>query len=107
MLAVIKREFLGGRPPRTNGGVVGQVWRGGGARQANVARLLPGLEVVPIDDALGRRAGVLLGLAGRSDVVDAAVILIADDGDEIFTADPTDLRDLAQASGRLVDLIRI
>jgi len=40
-------------------------------------------------------------------VVDAAVVLLAHDGDEIFTSDPTDLRSLATASGRHVDLVRV
>jgi len=105
--AVIKAELEDGRAPVTHGGIIGQVWRGGGGRQANLARVLPGVDVRAIDDDLGRRAGVLLGSAGRSDVIDAALVLIADDGDEIFTADPADLRDLARAAGKLVDLIEI
>jgi hypothetical protein len=107
MIAVIKRERQAGRAPRTHGGVIGQVWRGGRGRQANLARLLPGLEVHAIDEALGRRCGALLGTAGGSDVIDAGVVLIAQDGDEIFTADPPDLRDLARAAGIFVDLISI
>ncbi len=107
MIAVIKRERGEGRTPLTHGGVIGQVWRGGHGRQANLARLLPGVEVEAIDDSLGRRAGVLLGGASLSDVIDAAVVLIADDGDEIFTSDPADLRDLARAARKLVDLIQI
>ncbi len=107
MIAVIKGERDEGRAPLTHGGVIGQVWRGGRGRQANLARVLRGIDVRAIDDDLGRRAGVLLGRAGRSDVIDAAVVLIAEDGDEIFTADPADLRDLAQAANRLVDLIAV
>lgn len=107
MIAVIKRERQEGRAPLTHGGVIGQVWRGGHGRQANLARLLRGVEVRAIDDALGRRAGVLLGGAGRSDVHDAAVVLIADDGDEIFTGDPADLGDLAHAARKVVDLIQV
>jgi len=107
MIAVIKRERQEGRAPRTHGGVIGQVWRGGRGRQANLARLLPGIHVRAIDAGLGRQAGVLLDSAGLSDVVDAAVVLIADDGDEIFTSDPSHLRDLARSARKLVDLIRI
>ncbi len=59
--ALLKRELLAGRTPLTHGGIVGQVWRGGSGRQANLARALAGVEAVPLDDALGRRAGVLLG----------------------------------------------
>lgn len=105
IVALIKRERQEGRSPLTHGGVVGQVWRGGRGSQANLARLMPGIEVRAIDDRLGRQAGVLLGLAGRSDVIDAAVVLLAHDGDEILTSDPDDLRELAQAADRHVELI--
>jgi hypothetical protein len=106
VLALIKQELRAGRAPRTHGGVVGQVWRGGTGRQAVLARLLPGLDVVPIDVELGRRAGVLLGQAKRADVIDAAVVLLAADGDIILTSDPEDLRALAVAARADVDLVR-
>jgi hypothetical protein len=41
-----------------------------------------------------------------SDVVDAAVVLLASDGDEIVTVDRSDIETLAAASGRHVELIR-
>src|SRR5207248_1440170 len=44
VIALVKRELLAGRVPATHGGVVGQVWRGGTGRQANLARVLPGVE---------------------------------------------------------------
>jgi hypothetical protein len=107
MLALIKRERLANRVPLTHGGVVGQVWRGGRGRQANLARLLRGVDVRPLDDALGRLAGVLLAMAAGDDVIDAAVVLLADDGDDIYTSDPGDLRSLAMAAGRHVELISV
>ena len=107
VVALLKRERLAGRPPVTNGGVVAQVWRGGHGRQASVARLLAGVEVVPVDDGLGRRAGVLLAIGGGSDAIDAAVVCLADDGDDILTSDPGDLRALAEAAGVHVELIVI
>ena len=107
MIALIKRERREGRAPVSHGGVIGQVWRGGRGRQANLARLLAGVDVRAIDDDLGRQAGVLLGAAGESDVIDAAVVLLAHDGDEIYTSDPRDLRTLAEAAGRHVDLIPV
>jgi hypothetical protein len=107
MVALIKRERRDGRAPLSHGGVIGQVWRGGHGRQATLARLLPGVDVRPLDDDLGRRAGVLLGAAGQADVIDAAVVLLAHDGDEIYTSDPGDLRDLAMAAGLHVDLIPV
>jgi hypothetical protein len=49
--------------------------------------------------------GELPETAGRrSDVIDAAVVLIAHDGDDISTPDPEDLRPLAAASARHVEL---
>jgi hypothetical protein len=107
MMAVVKREQQAGRVPLTHGGVVGQVWRGGNGHQATVARLLAGVDVRAIDDALGRRAGSLLGASGSTDVIASAVVVLSDDGDEIFTSDPKDLRNLAQALGRHVDLIKV
>jgi hypothetical protein len=104
MIAIIKRERSENRTPLSHGGVIGQVWRGG---QASLARLLFGVEVQAIDDGFGRRVGVLLGTAGTADVVDAAVVLLAGDGDDIFTSDPNDLRELALAAGTHVELIAI
>lgn len=107
LIAVIKRERQQGRALVTHGGVVGQVWRGGSGRQATLARLLPAVAVHPLDDALGRRAGVLLASTGGADVIDAAVVLLAVDGDEIVTSDPGDLRQLAEAANVQVDLIPV
>jgi len=107
VVALLKRERLDGRVPLTHGGVVGQVWRGGGGRQAPVARLLSGAEVAALDDRLGRRAGVLLGKARRSDAIDAAVVLLARDGDMILTADAEDLRPLAESAAVHVDIVPV
>jgi hypothetical protein len=105
--AVLKVELAAGRSPRTHGGVIGQVWRGGTGRQAPLAKALQGVEIVAIDDALGRRVGILLGRSGGADVIDAGVVLIADDGDEVFTGDRADLHDLAAAAGRQIDLVDV
>ena len=105
--ALIKNQLLAGRTPVTHGGIVGQVWRGGGARQAHLARLLPAIDIQGLDDALGRRAGVLLGQARLSDVIDAAIVLLAADGDVILTSDPNDLTPLAAAAGLHVDIVSV
>lgn len=107
MAAVLKDELEAGRAPLTHGGVIGQVWRGGSGRQARLAHALQGIDVRAIDDELGKRTGVLLGQVGTSDVIDAAIVLLAEDGDEIFTADPADLHELAVAAGKLIDLISV
>jgi len=106
-VALVKRERLSGRAPVTHGGVVGQVWRGGSGRQAPVARLLAGVDVVPLDDLLGRRAGTLLARSGGADAIDAAVVCLAGDGDDILTSDPEDLRVLAQAAEIHVEIISV
>lgn len=105
--ALLKRELLAGRAPLTHGGVVAQVWRGGSGRQAQLARLLPGVEVVPLDDVLGRRAGVLLGRARGTDAIDAAVVAIAADGDIVLTSDPDDLHSLAEAAAVHIDVVQV
>jgi hypothetical protein len=107
VLARVKKELAAGRTPITNGGVVAQVWRGGGGRQAPVALLLAGVDVVPIDSWLGRGAGMLLARTGTSDVIDAALMCLARDDDDILTSDPDDLRDLARTFGAHVELIRV
>jgi hypothetical protein len=106
VIALIKRERLAGRAPVTHGGIVGQVWRGGG-RQANLARLLPGLDVEALDADLGRRAGALLARSRSSDVIDAALALLAHDGDEILTSEPGDMRVLVAASGVHADVVEV
>lgn len=107
VLALLKRELLAGRAPLTHGGVVGQVWRRGSGRQANLARLLRGVEVRALDVALGRRAGELLGIAGGADVIDAAVALLALDGDMVLTSDPGDLAALVAAAGTHADIVPV
>jgi hypothetical protein len=107
VVALIKRERLAGRLPVTSGGVVAQVWRGGSGRQVPIGRLLAGTDVAALDDSLGRRAGLLLARSGHSDAIDAAVICLAADGDDILTSDPGDLRSLAEAAGIHVELIPV
>lgn len=101
---LITREHRAGRTPVTHGGVVGQVWRDGGPRQAVLVRALAGIQVRALDDTLGRRAGSLLARAGGSDVIDAAVALLAADGDEILTSDLRDLAALVDAAGTHADV---
>jgi hypothetical protein len=107
VVALVKRERQAGRLPVTSGGVVAQVWRGGRGRQAPLARLLTGVDVEPIDDTLARRAGMLLAASGQSDAIDATVVCLARDGDDILTSDPNDLQALALAAGVHVELIPV
>jgi predicted nucleic acid-binding protein len=101
-LADLSRERARDRYLVTTSMVLAQVWRGGSRRQATLASYLDTLEILPVDEELGKRTGVLLGQAGTSDAVDASLVLVADDGDHILTSDPTDIGRLVEASGRRV-----
>jgi hypothetical protein len=105
MWARLKAAQIEGELPITHAGVVGQVWRGG-PRQARLAQALAGIEVRPLDEQLGRAAGELLAKARTADVIDAAVVLLAADGDEIVTGDSEHLEHLVDVSRRHVELVR-
>jgi predicted nucleic acid-binding protein len=81
--------------------VVAQVSRSG--RHAQLRRFLRGCDVVAFDEADAHSAGRLLGRSGRSDVVDAAVVVLAmAHGAEIVTDDREDIaRLLATARSSL------
>lgn len=73
-----------------------QVWRDG-RRQARLARFLSaeGVVVEPMDERAARAAGMLCGLAGTADVVDASVVWCArQHGGRVISSDPEDLRRL-------------
>lgn len=73
--------------------VLAQVFRDG-RRQAALSRLikLRRTEVVPFDQREARAAGVLLGLSGTTDVVDAAVVVCArQNHDTVVTSDTADM----------------
>lgn len=83
----------------TSTAVVAQVWRGG-PRQARLTLLLRGVDEVPLTSARARPIGALLAMSGTADVVDASVVDIANDGDEVLTSDPQDIGSLAEAAGK-------
>jgi hypothetical protein len=101
----LKHLHVTGERPVTHGGVVGQVWRGG-PRQARLATALAGIDVRSLDERLGRAAGGLLASTRMSDVVDAALVALAADGDEIITLDSDDLGQLAAAAALHIELVR-
>jgi len=101
----LKAARLADDLPVTHAGVLGQVWRGG-PRQARLSQALAGVDVRALDEPLGRAAGELLGTSGLSDVIDAALVALANDGDDIVTSDRDDFEHLVAATGRHVELIR-
>ncbi|MEX1021532.1 MAG: PIN domain nuclease [Dehalococcoidia bacterium] len=105
VVADLSRARLRGIGFRTTGIVVAQAWRSGG-RQAELARLLASADVQPVDQAMGRAAGALLGRARLQDAIDATVVLVAQDGDTIVTSDVEDIDHLATHLGRRVSVMR-
>jgi hypothetical protein len=81
----------------TSSACIAQVWRDP-ARQARLARALPSLVQWPLDSGQARRCGLLLARTGTSDIADAAVTLLAKDGDTVLTSDPHDIRLLLDAN---------
>ena len=101
----LREAIDAGDPPISHGGVVAQVWRGGRGRQAPLARALASVEVRPLDEDLGRFAGMLLAQAPPDDAIDAAVVALARDGDIIVTSDASDIGDLVVASKRRIQIV--
>ncbi|GAB4200691.1 MAG: hypothetical protein OHK0013_11990 [Sandaracinaceae bacterium] len=106
MWSRLRGARMDGLAPRTHGGIVGQVWRGRCARQALLARALPALEVRALDAVRGRRAGELLAASRGDDVLDAALVLLASEGDRIVTSDVEDILVLVEARGIDIEVIR-
>jgi hypothetical protein len=92
-LAIAHRDRT---PLVTHGGVIGEAWRNG-RRQARLARALRAVDVKPLDLELGRRAGELMASSGTEDVIDAALVILCQPGDRVYTSDPDDLLLLASA----------
>ena len=96
LIEIVRRR---GEVPRTSSGCVAQAWRGRGARQAMLARLLRGTEEHALSPSESRRIGALLAKARLEDVVDGHVALLARHGDVVLTSDDDDLRQLLRAAG--------
>jgi hypothetical protein len=77
-------------PVRTRGAAAAQVWRPGSI-QAQLARVLAGIEVMVLDESAGRSIGELLRRSGTGDVVDGHVTLIVRSGDTVLTSDAGDI----------------
>lgn len=86
--------------------VVAQVWRSG-RTQANLAKVLQGVEVIAPDEAAARRCGELLAATSTRDVVDGFVVALARRGDVILTSDPEDINVLAKAAKIRVTVAKV
>lgn len=106
LLAKLRVAERNGLDLRSNGAVIAEVWREDDGRQARLARLLKAVDVIAVDEALGRRAGALLGKSATDDPVDATVVAIAASGDHILTSDVRDIHKLVTASRHAVHVVR-
>jgi hypothetical protein len=96
MIALIDQALTERKTFRIPAGVVGQVWRDGRI-QATLARFLkaPEVEIVALDGGLSRSCGELCGARGTFDVIDASVVIVAKErNDVIVTSDAVDLQRL-------------
>jgi hypothetical protein len=82
----------------TSSACIAQVWRNP-ARQARLAQALSGFLEWPLDPLRSRRCGLLLADARTSDIADAALALLVQDGDTVLTSDPRDIEHLLDIAG--------
>lgn len=95
--AFLERAYRRSEDVRTTTAVVAQTWHGD-SRQARLAVLLHGVDERDLTSDQARLIGRLLRTAGTTDVVDATIVDIANDGDEILTSDPGDIKTLAMTA---------
>lgn len=96
MQALLDEAHVAGAELIVPAGALAQCWRGT-PRHARLSRLLrlENVAVVPLDEHMAKAAGVLCGIAGTADVVDASVVLSARKGTQtVITSDADDLRRL-------------
>lgn len=103
MLRVAQQQHVA---VRSSGGAVAQVWRDG-ARQANIARVLSGVDIAALDFAAAKRIGPLLGATDSSDVVDGHVAQLVNAGDHLVTSDPDDMCRLLGSRVRDVTMLTV
>ncbi len=90
MLRVLQRD---GVPIRTSAAAVAQGWRDG-RHQANLARVLPGVDVATLDPVAATRVGGLLRDSASTDLVDAHVALLVPPDATVLTSDEEDIKAL-------------
>jgi hypothetical protein len=103
MLRLLQRGEV---PVRTSAGAVAQAWRSG-RRQANLARVLAGLDVAALDETAGKRVGELLAANGTTDLVDAHVALLIEPGGSVLTSDEPDIGALLRTRRVQAAILRV
>ena len=100
MIALLRRALAQGRAFRVPAGVVGQAWRNGRV-PVILRRFLrsEGVEIIPLDEQFARSCGELCAAASASDVIDASVVIVARERQDLtVTTDPGGLRHLDPAA---------
>ena len=98
MMARLRVAQQHGAPLRSNAMVIAQFCVTAKAARPSWPNCFARWMSARSDPRTARQAGVLLGLTGTSDPVDATVVLLASAGDRILTSDPGDLALLAEAA---------
>ena len=93
LLRVFQRE---GVQVLTSAGVVAQVWRDG-RRQANLARVLAGTDVLQLDEATARKVGEVLKVNRSDDIAHAHIALMTGPKDVVLTSDDIGIKALLRA----------
>jgi hypothetical protein len=104
--ALHRRTLERGQSPTVPAGVLGQAWRG--ASQPQLSRLLAGCQVEELSEERARSAGALLVAAGRSDLIDATVVVGAlAREDAIFSSDRAYIEALLAPSRKRLQIVDV
>ena len=102
----LKGALLDGDVPITHAGAFGQAWTLG-TEKTRLEMALAGIEIKALDETSARQASRLVAATDSSSrLLDAALVLLAADDDEILTASPKRLTHIAQASGLHLELVQ-
>jgi hypothetical protein len=104
--AILRVAQQGNMPVRTSAAVVAQVWRSG-SHQANVARVLTGIDVAALAAQTGRSVGEILALSRTADAVDGHLAFIVRSGDTVLTSDTNDIKKILNARDVSATLRRV
>ena len=92
MTRFVERAYLDGTQLVTSAGVVAEVWRGGRNKQVPIGFLLRRTKIVNLDKSVAKALGLVLGISGSHDPIDAHIVFIARErGWPVLTSDPGDL----------------
>lgn len=103
MLRVLQRD---GVPVVTSAAVVAQAWRDP-RRQANLARLLTGVDIEALDDVAAKKAGELLRDNATDDLADAHLSLLVRQQDRVLTSDVDDIKALLRTRRVKAVMVRV